>query len=113
VTQEDQTIDHASPANGLSVGIISGIGPARLVSATTATQSPAIAAPSGYQPPANEAGRLMFAGFEADGCGLAKQCRLDSGAWTRSAGGFEAGGGGGRSLGSVPILTIHFTSQKI
>jgi hypothetical protein len=77
VTQQGQTITTADRANGFTLGIFSANAPARLVSAPTATESSAIASPSGYQPPANEAGSLMFAGLEANGCGLAKHQRTD------------------------------------
>ncbi len=75
MTQQGQTITTADRANGFTLGIFSGNAPARLASAPTATESPAITEPSGYQPPANEAGSLMFAGLAADRCGLAKHQR--------------------------------------
>ena len=60
VTQQGQTIDHAAPANGFTLGIFSGNAPARLVSAPT---SASFARHGDSQAPAFQAGTLMEQGF--------------------------------------------------
>jgi hypothetical protein len=77
VTQQGQTITTADRANGFTLGIFSANAPARLASAPTATESPAIAAPSGYQPPANEAQSLISQGITDTNGGLAKHQRTE------------------------------------
>jgi hypothetical protein len=75
VTQSSQTIDHAPRRDRFTVGIFSPIAPARLVSAPTATQSPANAAPSGYQPPANDTQSLVPQGTTTADSAIAKHHR--------------------------------------
>lgn len=77
MTQRTQTIDTPARRDRFTVGIFSANAPARLVSAPTATESPAIASPSGYQPPANEAQSLISQGITDAKGGLAKHQRPD------------------------------------
>ena len=77
MTQQGHTIDHAARANRFTLGIFLGIAEARLVSALTATESPAIAAPSGYQPPANDTQSLVPQGITTADSAIAKHQRTD------------------------------------
>jgi len=61
VTQQGQTIDHAAPANGFTLGIFSGNAPARLVSAPT---SASFARHGDSQAPAFDAGTLIIQGLD-------------------------------------------------
>jgi hypothetical protein len=75
VTQQGQTITTADRANGFTLGIFSGNAPARLASAPTATESPAITEPSGYQPPANDTQSLVPQGTTTADSAIAKHQR--------------------------------------
>jgi hypothetical protein len=77
VTQQGQTITTADRANGFTLGIFSANAPARLASAPTATESPAIAAPSGYQPPANDTQSLVPQGTTTTDSAIAKHQRTE------------------------------------
>jgi hypothetical protein len=62
VTQQGQTIDHAAPANGFTLGIFSGNAPARLVSAPT---SASFARHGDSQAPVFDAVSLIVQGFDS------------------------------------------------
>ena len=113
MTQPSLTIDTPSRLNRFGAGESFGDAAARLVSASILAGSTSIPAPSGYEPPAHEAGSLMFTGLESNCHGIAKQCRLVSGAWTRSAGGSKQGGEGVEApLGPITSQSIS-TRRKL
>ena len=107
MTQPSQTIDTPARLDRFTLGIFSPIAPARLVSAPTATQSPAITSPSGYQPPANEAVSLMFAGIQRHTHAIAKHYDPDQAPIADLERQFEAGGEG------VEISARSQSSQSI
>ena len=107
MTQPSQTIDTPARLDRFTLGIFSPIAPARLVSAPTATQSPAITSPSGYQPPANDTQSLIPQGIDTTTSGLAKHYATEPAPIADLGRGFEAGGEG------VEISARSRSSQSI
>jgi hypothetical protein len=94
VTQQGHTIDHAPRRDRFTVGIFSANAPARLASAPTATESPSIRLPSGYQPPANDTQSLVSQGTTTTDSAIAKHQRPAPAPIAHLERQFEAGGEG-------------------
>ena len=115
MTQSSQTIDHAPWRDRFTVGIFSANAPARLASAPTATEFPSIRIPSGYQPPAYEAGSLMFTVIQRHTHPIAKHQRPEPAPIADLGRAIKAGGEGveasARSQSSQYILPRRKFSQ--
>ncbi len=97
MTQQGHTIDHAPRRDRFTLGIFSANAPARLASAPTATESPAIAAPSGYQPPENGTQSLVPQGTTTADSAIAKHQRPEPAPIADLGRAIKAGGEGGEA----------------
>lgn len=114
VTQQSHRIDHAPYRNRFSLGIFSTIAPARLVAASIPTESTKITCHGDSQAPNFGAGSHTNKGS----VDLSLETLHNTTPETQAEAAAESlepegQGGGGRSLGSVPIITIHSIGQKI